>query len=33
MPAVIMPQLFVCGLFIARDQMAQLLYWISWLLR
>jgi ABC-2 type transport system permease protein len=32
MPAVIMPQLFLCGLFIARDQMAHLLYWLSWLL-
>jgi ABC-2 type transport system permease protein len=32
MPAVIMPQLFLCGLFIARDQMAHLLYLISWLL-
>lgn len=30
MPAVIMPQLFLCGLFIARDQMAEVLYWISW---
>jgi ABC-2 type transport system permease protein len=32
MPAIIMPQLFLCGLFIARDQMAQVLYWISWVL-
>lgn len=32
MPAVILPQLFLCGLFIARDQMAEVLYWISWLL-
>lgn len=32
MPAIVMPQLFLCGLFIARDQMAELLYWISWLL-
>jgi ABC-2 type transport system permease protein len=32
MPAIIMPQLFLCGLFIARDQMAEVLYWISWAL-
>src|SRR5262249_22797035 len=30
MPAVILPQLLLCGLFVARDQMAQLLYDLSW---
>ncbi|MFC9248261.1 ABC transporter permease [Streptomyces sp. NPDC057136] len=29
MPAVIFPQLLLCGLFIARDQMAPVLEWIS----
>jgi ABC-2 type transport system permease protein len=29
MPAFIMPQLLVCGLFIARDQMAAFLQWFS----
>jgi ABC-2 type transport system permease protein len=29
MPAFIFPQLLVCGLFVARDQMAQFLQWIS----
>ena len=32
MPAVILPQLLLCGLFVARDQMGQLLYDLSWLL-
>jgi ABC-2 type transport system permease protein len=30
MPAVIFPQLLLCGLFVARDQMAPLLHAISW---
>jgi ABC-2 type transport system permease protein len=29
MPAFIFPQLLVCGLFVARDQMAQFLQWLS----
>lgn len=29
MPAIIMPQLLVCGLFIARDQMATFLQWFA----
>lgn len=29
MPAFIFPQLLVCGLFVARDQMAQLLQWLA----
>ena len=32
MPALVLPQLLLCGLFIARDQMAPLLYDISWAL-
>jgi ABC-2 type transport system permease protein len=32
MPALVLPQLLLCGLFIARDQMAPLLYDISWVL-
>jgi len=32
MPAVILPQLLLCGLFVARDEMAQLLYDVSWLM-
>jgi ABC-2 type transport system permease protein len=32
MPAFIFPQLLVCGLFAARDEMAPFLYWISWAL-
>jgi ABC-2 type transport system permease protein len=32
MPAFIFPQLLVCGLFVARDEMAPFLYWISWAL-
>ena len=32
MPALIFPQLMLCGLFIARDEMGTLLYWISWVL-
>lgn len=32
MPAFIFPQLLVCGLFVARDDMAPFLYWISWAL-
>jgi ABC-2 type transport system permease protein len=32
MPAFIFPQLLLCGLFVARDDMAPLLYWISWAL-
>jgi ABC-2 type transport system permease protein len=30
MPAVVMPQVLLCGLLAPRDEMAQLLYWISW---
>ena len=29
LPVVVLPQALLCGLFIARDQMAQLLQWIS----
>ena len=29
LPVVVLPQVLLCGLFIARDQMAQLLQWIS----
>ena len=32
MPAFIFPQLLLCGLFIARSEMAELLYWLSWAL-
>jgi ABC-2 type transport system permease protein len=32
MPALIFPQLLLCGLFVARDDMASLLYAISWVL-
>lgn len=32
MPAFILPQLLLCGLFVDRDQMAGFLYAISWLL-
>jgi ABC-2 type transport system permease protein len=32
MPAFIFPQLLLCGLFIERSEMAELLYWISWAL-
>jgi ABC-2 type transport system permease protein len=32
MPALIFPQLLLCGLFVARDDMASVLYAISWLL-
>jgi ABC-2 type transport system permease protein len=32
MPALILPQLLLCGLFVARDDMADLLSWISWAL-
>jgi ABC-2 type transport system permease protein len=32
MPAIIFPQLLLCGLFIARSDMATLLYWLSWIL-
>lgn len=32
MPALIFPQLILCGLFVARDQMADALEAISWLL-
>ena len=32
MPALVLPQLLLCGLFIARDEMAPLLYDISWAL-
>jgi ABC-2 type transport system permease protein len=32
MPALIFPQLLLCGLFVDRSAMAQVLYWISWAL-
>jgi ABC-2 type transport system permease protein len=32
MPALILPQLLLCGLFVARDQMAALLHAVSWAL-
>ena len=30
MPAVILPQLLLCGLFVSRERMADFLEWISW---
>jgi ABC-2 type transport system permease protein len=32
LPAFILPQILLCGLLAPRDEMAQLLYWISWAL-
>jgi ABC-2 type transport system permease protein len=32
MPAVILPQLLLCGLLVPRDQMATVLEWVSWAL-
>ncbi len=32
MPALIFPQLMLCGLFIQRSEMGDVLYWISWAL-
>ncbi len=32
MPAVILPQLLLCGLLVPRDKMAPLLEWVSWAL-
>jgi ABC-2 type transport system permease protein len=32
MPAIVFPQILLCGLFVARDEMARLLNWISWAL-
>ena len=32
MPALIFPQLILCGLFVERSKMGSLLYWISWAL-
>jgi ABC-2 type transport system permease protein len=32
MPAVILPQLFLCGIFTPREDMAEVLYWISFAL-
>jgi ABC-2 type transport system permease protein len=32
MPALIFPQLILCGLFIERSQMGTFLYWVSWAL-
>jgi ABC-2 type transport system permease protein len=32
MPALIMPQLILCGLFVERSEMGTALYWISWAL-
>jgi ABC-2 type transport system permease protein len=30
MPAFVMPQLLLCGIFVPRDRMAEFLEWISW---
>ncbi|MGH3018004.1 MAG: ABC transporter permease, partial [Gaiellaceae bacterium] len=30
LPAFILPQILLCGLLAPRDEMAELLYWISW---
>lgn len=32
LPAIILPQILLCGLLAPREQMADLLYWISWAL-
>jgi ABC-2 type transport system permease protein len=32
MPAAILPQLLLCGLFVPRERMAELLEWVSWAL-
>ena len=32
MPALILPQLVLCGLLIERSEMSRVLYWISWAL-
>ena len=32
MPALIFPQLILCGLFIQRSEMSTVLYWVSWAL-
>jgi ABC-2 type transport system permease protein len=32
MPAAILPQLLLCGLFVSRERMAELLEWVSWAL-
>jgi ABC-2 type transport system permease protein len=32
MPAAILPQLLLCGLFVSRERMADLLEWVSWAL-
>lgn len=32
MPALIFPQLILCGLFVARSEMGTVLYWVSWAL-
>jgi ABC-2 type transport system permease protein len=32
MPAFLLPQLLLCGLVVARDAMAEPLYWVSWVL-
>ena len=32
LPAFILPQILLCGLLAPRDEMAELLYWISWAL-
>jgi ABC-2 type transport system permease protein len=32
MPAVILPQILLCGLLVPRDRMAQVLEWVSWVL-
>ena len=32
MPAVVLPQLLLCGLLVPTDEMARLLYWVSYLL-
>ena len=32
MPALIFPQLILCGLFVARSERGTVLYWVSWAL-
>jgi ABC-2 type transport system permease protein len=32
MPAVILPQVLLCGLFVPHERMAELLEWVSWAL-
>ncbi len=32
MPAFVLPQLFLCGVFVSPEEMARALYWLSWLM-